>query len=159
MRQSLILVAIGAAVAACGQPVDDAIITEYPIVDYATWGTSAPGARVVVRGTAPGHGNSVRVIYANETAATLGADFRLGYPEGSIIVKEIRSDDGTDTGELQYLAIMRRIGEITTALEDEGGWLFTETDALDIDEVELGFCWARCHAAAPYNGAWYDYRR
>ena len=55
--------------------------------------------------------------------------------------------------------VMRKVRPVTRALDDEGGWLFTETDGSTGPEQLFGFCWGRCHAAAPFNGAWYDYRR
>lgn len=54
---------------------------------------------------------------------------------------------------------MRRVGPIDRALVDDGGWLFTDADEPKGPETHFDFCWARCHVAAPYNGAWYDYRR
>ncbi len=124
-----------------------------PLPDYTAW------KRLDVTGDAPGHTNSYRIIYANPTAADPGQNLYLGYPDGSILVKEVRDDDGGMPGALRYLAVMRRIGPVTRALDDEGGWLFTETDGPTGPEQQFGFCWGRCHAAAPYNGAWYDYRR
>ena len=38
-----------------------------------------------------------------------------------------------------------------------GGWYFTEVKG-DGPEEHYDFCFRRCHAAAPYNGAWLDYR-
>ena len=40
-----------------------------------------------------------------------------------------------------------------------GCWAHSESDAPNGEEVHKGTCWRRCHIAAPYNGAWYDYRR
>jgi hypothetical protein len=97
-------------------------------------------------------------MYANEIAANPAQDLFLGYPDGSILVKEVRDDAGGVPGALRYLAVMRKIRAVTHALED-GGWLFTETDGPTGPEQPFGSCWGRCHAAAPYNGAWYDHRR
>lgn len=128
-------------------------ISPEPLGDYTTW------KRIDVTGTAPGHGDSYRVIYINDRAADPTHDLRLGYQDGSVIVKEIRRDQDGQPGDLRYVAIMRRTGTITTALTDEGGWLFSQSDGPGGSETHAGFCWSRCHVAAPYNGAWYDYRR
>jgi hypothetical protein len=124
-----------------------------PLPDYSAW------KRLDVTGDAPGHTNSYRIIYANEIAADPAHTLYLGYPNGSILVKEVRDDDGGAPGALRYLAVMRKDRAVTRALDDEGGWTFTETDGPTGPEQRFGFCWGRCHAAAPYNGAWYDYRR
>lgn len=140
---------LGAAVlAGCAEEVDVP-----PLGDYTAW------KRLDVTGDAPGHTNSYRVIYANEIAADPAAELVPGYPDGAILVKEVRDDDGGTPGALRYLAVMRKVRPVTRALSDEGGWLFTETDGPTGPELKFGFCWGRCHAAAPYNGAWYDYRK
>jgi hypothetical protein len=136
------------ALAGCAESVD-----VDPIGDYTGW------KRVDVRGDAPGHTNSYRVIYANDLAADPAQPFVVGYQEGSIFVKEVRDDDDGQPGDLRYLAIMRRIGPATTAFENEGGWLYTETSGPTGEEQHFGFCWSRCHVSAPYNGAFYDYRK
>jgi hypothetical protein len=135
------------AAAACAESVD-----VEPVGDYSTW------KRVDVRGDAPGHTNSYRVIYANDLAVDPLQPFLFGYQEGAIFVKEVRDDDGGQPGALRYRAYMRRIGTVTRVLENEGGWLYTETDGADGPEQYFEFCWNRCHVVAPYNGAFYDYR-
>jgi hypothetical protein len=132
----------------CKEPV-----SPEPPGDYTSW------KRIDVTGEAPGHGDSYRVIYVNALAADPAQDFTLGYQEGSIIVKEIRANADGQPGDLKYIALMRRDREITTALTDEGGWLFSRAEEPNGSEVHQGLCWSRCHLAAPYNGAWYDYRR
>lgn len=134
-----------AILAGCGEPVDAP-----PLGDYTTW------KRLVVDGPAPGHGDSVRIIYANDVAADPTYDLVGGYAEGAILVKEIHDhDDGVPTG-LRYTAIMRRLPD--EAWADEGGWLFTQIRASGGGEIHQDLCWFRCHVAAPYAGAWYDYR-
>lgn len=122
-----------------------------PLGDYTTW------KRVDVRGPAPGHGDTHRIIYANDVAAD-PTRASTAYPDGSIVVKEIRDLDGAAPGALRYLAIMRR-DAADPDLATDGGWLFTQADEPGGAEVRPSFCWARCHQAAPYDGAWYDYRR
>lgn len=145
MRKLPILAAL---LAGCAEPYEGP-----PLPDYTAW------KRLDVTGDAPGHTNSYRIIYANDLAADPGQGLHLGYPDGSILVKEVRDDDGGTPGALRYLAVMRKLRPVTRALEDEGGWLFTETDGPTGPEQRFGFCWGRCHAAAPYNGVWYDYRK
>jgi hypothetical protein len=127
-----------AVLGGCAQSVD-----VEPVGDYSSWYSTE------VTGNAPGHSNSRRVIYVNPTARD-APSLSPGYPEGSIFVKEVYEL----SGELRYTAFMRRIG----ALEDEGGWLYTEDSGAGTEEKYFPFCWSRCHVAAPYNGAWYDYR-
>jgi hypothetical protein len=143
MRWPLLL----AVVAACAEPV-----SPEPLGDYTGW------KRFDVLGPAPGHGDTYRIIYANPIAADPDQDFIEGYAEGAILVKEIRNNDGGTSGALRYVAIMRR-DPFDPALAVDGGWLFTQADEPGGDEVHPSFCWNRCHAAAPYAGAWYDYRR
>jgi hypothetical protein len=145
---SLSLIIGTALLVGCNEPV-----TPEPLGDYTTW------KRFDVTGNAPGHSDSYRVIYINDLASDPGWDLYLGYQEGSVIVKEVRDYHTGAPGDLRYVAIMRRIGAITTAFENEGGWLFSESSEPGGSETHAGFCWSRCHVAAPYNGAWYDYRR
>ncbi len=53
---------------------------------------------------------------------------------------------------------MRRM-PFESEVADDGGWLFTQADEPGGAETRPSYCWRRCHAAAPYAGAWYDYRR
>ena len=46
-----------------------------------------------------------------------------------------------------------------TARDDDGGWLFTAMPDPGAGETQQDFCWGRCHVAAPYAGAWFDYTR
>ena len=140
--------------AACGTVVDvEALGDEYSILDYESW-----GAPVDVTGKAPGHADSYRRIYANALARDGMQTFYLGYQEGSMFVKEVRDNNNGEPGDLRYIAVMRRIGTPSQALEDKGGWLYTMAPTAADTEKEHDFCWSRCHVAAPYNGAWYDYR-
>lgn len=147
IRAAIAAVLATTALAACGEAVDLP-----PPGDYTTW------ERFDVLGPAPGHGDSYRIIYANDIATGNGPRLS-GYLEGSILVKEIRDNDDGQPGALRYVALMRRIGPPPATLTEEGGWVFSMTDTPGGDEVHNDFCWARCHVAAPYNGAWYDYRR
>jgi hypothetical protein len=138
--------------AACAESV-----SPEPLGDYEAWPTMG-GATYTVSGKAPGHGDTIRVIYVNPIAAN-AESISPSYPTGSTIVKEIRENEGGVAGEIRYVAIMRREDTIVTeGLADEGGWLFSEQRPKGSPEVHFGFCWARCHASAAYNGAFYDYR-
>ncbi|MGE3545161.1 MAG: DUF692 family multinuclear iron-containing protein [Kofleriaceae bacterium] len=75
----------------------------------------ALGRRIDATGPAPGHGDTYRIIYANEVAADPTWDLYLGYREGSVVVKEVRDDVDGQPGDLRYLAVMRRIGTILRA--------------------------------------------
>ncbi len=152
----LVLLSLSTLTVACAVDVP-------PLGDYTTW------QRAEVRGPAPGHGDTIRVIYANDEALTL-EDGR--WAEGATIVKEIYTRDGDEAGALRYVAIMRRCGapEDVDPYADggcdangyawaQGGWLFTRSDEPEGDETHAGFCWDNCHRAAPYEGAFLDYSR
>jgi hypothetical protein len=141
------LAALLAVTAACAVSVDPE-----PVGDYTTW------KRLDVRGAAPGHGETYRIIYVNPIAADPAQSFVDGYAEGSIIVKEIRDDlDGT-AGDLRYVALMRKL-PADSDLPLQKRWLFSQASTPGGSEKHADFCYARCHAAAPYDAAWYDYRQ
>jgi hypothetical protein len=140
--------AVGCSLCACKEPV-----SPDPIGDYTAW------KRIDVTGPAPGHSDTYRIIYINDVAVNAGSNFRAGYPLGSVIVKEIRDNNNDTPGDIRYIAMMRKVEAVGTALVDEGGWLFTQSKEPGGSETYTSLCWNRCHVAAPYNGAWYDYRR
>ena len=146
MKQLAILVAL----AACGEPLRDGLV---PLdeLGYQSWPNP-----VQAHGDAPGH-TGFRTIYANDLARDPAQSFVYGYQEGSILVKEVFNDDNGMKGDLRHVAVMRRIGPPTTDFEDDGGWYFSEAIGGG-EEEHFDFCFRRCHAAAPYNGAWLDYR-
>ncbi len=132
--------------AACGEAVDPE-----PLGDYTTW------KRVDLYGELPGHGDSYRIIYLNDVALSYAGGL---HPEGSVIVKEVRHRAGArgdQPGDLRYIAIMRRLGPAPIGDDDEAGWLFTQTPEIGGSEEYRSLCWNRCHAAAPYAGAFLDY--
>ena len=132
---------------ACGDPLAGDV-TPVDQLDYRTW------KQTQVAGDAPGHAGW-RTIYANDLARDPAQDFVNGYQEGAILVKEVYNDAART--DLRHVAVMRRIGPVTKPLEDDGGWYFTEAPA-GAAEQHFDFCFRRCHVAAPYNGAWFDYR-
>ena len=143
-------VSVVAAVAALGCAVKADV---EPLGDYQGW------ARHELDGPAPGHGDGVRLVYANDTASEAG-DLVGGYPARSVLVMEVREGGaGGEGGALREVAIMRRVGLPPPALTMEGGWVFTTTEEEGGEEYEGEGCWATCHVASPYNGAWRDYRR
>lgn len=143
MRTALLLVFAGACV---GNAVDDTIDP----AEYRTW------KKVATSGDLPGHGGpSYRIIYASPEATTFEGAGQ--YPEGTRLVKEVYDHEG---GKLQYVAVMRRLeGPPPQGLSDEGGWLFTETATPGDKETHYAYCWASCHVAAPFHGAWLDYSK
>lgn len=142
MRAPLLLL-----LAACGDPLDAGVVP-FEQLDYTSWKSTR------VAGDAPGHAG-FRTIYVNDIARDATQSFTLGYQEGSILVKEVFNDVART--DLRHVAVMRRIGATTTALEDDAGWYFSEAPAGG-EENHFDFCFRRCHVSAPYNGAWFDYR-
>lgn len=127
-----------------------------PTGDYTQW-----TKKIVATGELPGHwGDTYRIIFANEIATKYAGG---AYPDGTILVKEIHDLDLVNgvpaPGALQYVAIMRRLGPQPAGFSDEGGWLFTYTDTPQGPESEYDPCWATCHRAAPFAGAWFDYSK
>ena len=162
-----ILFLLVAAAAGCSEGT---VVEVEPIpADYTDW------YRVDSVGPVPGHGDSYRIIYANETARLFGTIIGEGndqelvyiYPEGSIIVKEVRERDGDQPGDINYVAVMRMLNfnDVPDGADlDEPtdlrsyGWLFTYlADDINSDEEYRSSCWDECHAAAPFAGAFYDY--
>ena len=132
---------------ACSDPLATGV-TPYTDLDYRGW------KQTHVAGDAPGHAGW-RTIYANDAARDPAQPFVYGYKEGTILIKEVFNDP--ERTDLRHVAVMRRIGPVTRALEDDGGWYFTEAPS-GAEESHFDFCFRRCHVSAPYNGAWFDYR-
>ena len=146
-----LLFGCAAACAACASPTVDAP----PVGDYTQW------KQIRTWGELPGHGgDTFRIIYANDVATTYEGG---AYPDGTVLVKEVHdlsSSNGIPApGALQYVAIMRRTSAQPTGFSDDGGWLFTYTDTPGGTETQESYCWAACHVAAPYGGAWLDYSK
>lgn len=137
---------------ACLSEVD---VSDLPSKDgYQDWPS------LETAGDVPPHSDARRVIYLNEVALTYSGSGE--YPLGSVLVKDILTDDGTD---ISYIAVMRRIdfepdgGRLEGEYEGRaGGWLFTRADDGDSEEVQGITCWDTCHVQAPFAGAWLDYR-
>lgn len=144
--------------AACGEAVDETFPDFMNPDSEEGWMLSA-----TVAGNPPGHSNSIREIYTNRIARMPwlddgGTGYSVGYRVGAKIVKVVYDDDNGQAGALRHVAIMRKQDDVQVGLEDEGGWLYTEAFELGGPEKYYDFCWARCHVAAPYNGAFYDLR-
>ncbi len=140
-----------AALAGCGDPVDAP-----PIDDYRSWNTHFDFV-----GPAPGHGDTFRRVYVNAiaVASEAGFDEYDGYDDGSIFVKEVYDLADGQPGALREIAIMRRIARPDTVPKsDPSRWLLSSTTTFGGEETHYDYCWAHCHAAAPYNGIWYEYR-
>lgn len=153
-RLALVLLLAGA----CGEGT---IVDIEPVPsDYTDW------YRVDATGPIPGHGDSYRIIHANDLARERRDDSNAyDYPVGSIIVKEIHARDGDQPGDLRYIGVMRFLGSGEAPsgaelkhLSGSGGWLFTYlADGIDSDEEYRSSCWDECHVAAPMNGAFLDF--
>lgn len=146
-----------ASLVACGE---DVTVEPLPADYHDTW------KMLTVAGNAPGHSDSIRLIYANPIATTprdpgleQGDVLEVGMPLGSVLVKEVYEDNDGEPGALRHIAIMRKLRPVNRVLIDEGGWVFTEYEKPGDPEKSYDLCWGRCHAAAPYNGAWYDYTK
>ncbi len=133
--------------------------------DYTDW------YRLDVTGNVPGHGDTYRIIYANDVARLFGTvideNIIYAYPPGSIIVKEIHELDGDQPGDIKYLGVMRMLDRLDVpdgadlaepTQVKSYGWLFTYlADDINSDEEYRSSCWDECHVASPYGGAFYDY--
>ena len=111
---------------------------------------------VQMTGEAPGHGAGCRNVYINDVGRAYGHAGR--YKAGTVLVKDIWLGDECGPGEPDYTAIMRRIGwddPVAEGLPLQDEWLFTLSEGGG--EEHYDFCWTRCHLAAPWDGAWYDY--
>lgn len=151
-------IALSTIALGCGETVDETFPDYTNTAHEEGWMLSA-----TVYGNAPGHSNSIRKIYTNAIARQPwldddGQGYSVGYRVGSTIVKEVFDDDNGQPGGLRHIAIMRKQDDVQTSLLDEGGWLYTEAFELKGPEKYYDFCWARCHVAAPYNGAFSDFR-
>ena len=140
------ILAIGLVGVGCA-PVDVSGLD--PLTGYEQW------YRVDASGRVPGHGDSYRIIYANDAARQYLHEGR--YPFGSVIVKEIRDADGGENGALDYIAVMRKLPQAPPGGELEGGWLFTMMSEQGADETQSFVCWQSCHVQAPVDGAFLDY--
>jgi hypothetical protein len=151
--KSLVGVTVLVVTIGCGDAVDVSGLS--PIGEYDTW------SKIEVVGPVPGHGDSYRIIYANESARGYAGSGE--YPNGAVIVKEVRKRNGNAPGNLEYLAIMRRLddvppgGTLHSLTTLPGGWLFTETPTLSEQENYFPLCWEKCHVQAPYNGLFFNY--
>jgi hypothetical protein len=142
--------------AGCGEGT---VVDVEPVpADYTEW------FRLDSVGPVPGHGDTYRIIYANDQARTRGTTVVGTYPQGSIIVKEVHERDGDQPGDLKYIGIMRMLAAAPSGAElhsltgDDEGWLFTYlADGIDSDEEYRSSCWGACHQAAPIDGTFYDY--
>jgi hypothetical protein len=134
-------------VAGCFSEIDTSGLE--PIDDYRDW------YRIDTVGEAPGHGDSYRVIHANDIARTFAGSGL--YPTGTVIIKEIRDDDGGQPGALRYIALMRKLDEAPPGGELDEGWLFSyKGDEADV-ETYRDRCWSSCHQNAPFDGAFFNW--
>lgn len=120
--------------------------------DYAT---DPSWSLRITSGATPGHGDTIRYIYANSIAQQYTGGY---YDVGSILVKEIYTNDGGERGALQVIETMHRPADAETDYANRLGWVFGAASTPGGEETEHNdFCWRRCHANAPIAGAWFDY--
>jgi hypothetical protein len=149
----LLMCVLAGAFSGCGEVVDTSALP--PLTGYTDW------YQVDSTGPIAGHGDTYRIIYANDQAREYGGAGQ--YRNGTVLVKEIRENLGGEPGDILYYAIMRKLGQAPPGGTLEGGWLFTITDQLGdqlVDNEKYGpSCWNTCHVQAPIDGAWIDYGR
>jgi hypothetical protein len=117
-----------------------------PLGEYTAW------KKLETYGKTPGHGDTYRIIYANDVAEMFN---QAEYGVGTVLVKEVYNlAPGGGPGSLRVIEIARRLD---TAPADQDGWLFTDASTPGGVESVKDFCWRRCHTAAPFAGAWFDY--
>lgn len=150
----VVILAILATLGGCrGDVVDTSDLP--PLTGYTEW------HRVDSTGPIAGHGDTYRVIYANERAREYGGAGR--YRPGTVLVKEIRQNLDGEPGDIIYFSVMRKLDPaspgVTPGVIIEGGWLFTIFDQLGDEEQYGPSCWGSCHVQAPIDGAWFDYGR
>ena len=121
-----------------------------PIDDYTSWHS------VATTGAIPAHNDTYRITYVNDVGRTYA--HAGAYPLGTVFVKEIRFLVDGGPGDLDYIAIMRKLDESTKPKDAdlEGGWLFTFASKLGASELVTD-CWESCHVQAPFDGAWLDH--
>ncbi len=135
----------------CDSEIDGELL---PIDNYTAW------YQEIAIGDAPGHGNSYRLMFANDIAREFSGFGR--YPIGSIIVKEIRKlsrdEAGAPTpGNIRYIAVMRRLDAPPAGTELDNGWLYTVFDNPGDPETRSARCYRTCHQAAPFDGPFLDW--
>lgn len=148
MKRAVLL----AMLAGCASEIADV----EPVGDYTAW------KRIDTYGDAPGHGNTYRIIYINPVAELYDVPpvegqptIPFGHKDGAIVVKEVRDRVSGGPGDLQVIEVMR----YDTGRAEDGGWLFTAASTPGGEETVKTFCWRRCHQAAPFGGAWFNYSK
>jgi hypothetical protein len=155
MRAALWLAASLALAACAGESLDT---TGLPSADgYGAW------AYFDQHGFVPGHGESWRAIFINPVARGYRG---IGpYPEGTVLVKEVRrlrtDENGNPAaGGIEYIAIMRKVNDPPAGVPTQGGWVFSTKSSIDATfETHSDTCFETCHKQAPVDGAFFDYGR
>lgn len=145
--------ALLALLGACGDELESGELA--PLGDYTLW------HRVDTVGPLQAHGDTYRILYANDVARSWpGAG---AYPVGSVVVKEIfeLTEDG-GPGELDYIAIARKLDEAPAGGDLHDGWLWTfagDRDDVGTTEQSSDSCWETCHVSSPYGGLFHHFGR
>jgi hypothetical protein len=148
MRASMASLALCAALGCSA----GTIVEPEPVpADYTEWYS------VQSTGEIPGHGNTRRLIYVNDVGTEYEGTGTYG--NGTVIVKEVRERIQDELmGDLQYIAVMRKLVAPPDGGELQGNWLFTYlADGIESEEENRLGCWDDCHAAAPIDGAFLNY--
>ena len=139
---------MGLAAGCGGEDIDPAGLPT--IAGYQSWPSRTE------KGEVPGHGDTIRVIYANEVARTYAHAGR--YPVGAVLVKEVYEKGAYDRpGKLRETQLMRKVTEdfLPSPRPLDKGWLFTHLDGGK--ETRKALCWDRCHRQGRFDYAWFDY--
>lgn len=142
---------LGLALLLCAGCFSEVDVTEVSSDEYTQWYS------VTTVGEAPGHGDSVRVMYANDEARSYTGVGQ--YAVGTIIVKEIyRRNDDDSAGDFRYIGIMRKLEDAPGGGELDNGWLFTYRGEIDSGaETHRPRCWKTCHQNAPFDGTFLNW--
>ena len=144
----LVLIAL---LAGCAETVDPEGLPS--VADFDQW------HQVELRGEVPFHGDGCRWVWVNDVGRAYGHAGK--YKPGTVFVKQIWEHGECGDGDADYTSVMRRIAwedPVAEGLPLQDEWLFTDIVGEPGDaEEHYEYCWLRCHRAAPWNGAWYDY--
>ncbi len=129
--------------------------TQFAIPDYKNWGKPVSA---VLDTPIPGHGESFRLIYANDIAfqskiVKEGSELKVKMNEGSIVLKEVY-DKREDVGyKVPGLFIMVKDSKDPQAIN---GWIYyMKKPGMDTMEVQWRLC-VGCHEAANEKHPYFD---
>lgn len=127
----------------------------YAIPDYKTWKRAAAG---VLDTPIPGHGESYRIIYANDIAfqskiVREGIGQRVVMNEGSVVLKEVYETKADVGYKVPGLFIMKKDINYPSAIN---GWIYyMKKPGEAVVEVNWRLC-VGCHEAANEKHPYFD---